>query len=198
MKVAIIDYHAGNVQSVLFALARIGVQAQLTQDIEVIQRADKVIFPGVGEASSTMKYLQDRSLDQVIVSLKQPVMGICLGMQLLCEYSEENDTECLGVIPQKVRRFVPQKHDDKVPHMGWNQISRSENSFLPASTEGAYAYFVHSYFVENGPYTTATSQHILSFSAAIQKDNFWATQFHPEKSGLVGEAILKGFLNSNL
>ncbi len=193
MKVTIIDYNAGNVRSVLFAMERLGINAKLSRDPEQIQSADKVIFPGVGEASTTMAYLREHRLDQLIRSLRQPVLGICLGMQLLCEYSEENDTPCLGVIPQKVVKFRP-KHGEKVPHMGWNSITNLSNGLFSTDLEKEFVYFVHSYYVENGPFTTATSNYILPFSAAVQKDNFFATQFHPEKSGKIGESILNNFL----
>lgn len=194
MKIAIIDYNAGNVKSVLFALKRLGHEAILTDDHEIIETADKVIFPGVGEASSTMEHLKKKGLDRVIKNLRQPVLGVCLGMQLLCKYSEENDTECLGLIPQKVRLFTPKDKQQKVPHMGWNSIYDLDNGLFEPSLELKQAYFVHSYFVEAGEYTTALCEYILPFSAAIQKDNFYATQFHPEKSGPVGEQILKNFL----
>lgn len=193
MKIAIIDYNAGNVQSVLFAMERLGIEATLTDHPETIQQADKVIFPGVGEASTTMQYLRDKKLDQVIKNLKQPILGICLGMQLLCEYSEENDTECLGLIPQRVIRFQP-ANGEKVPHMGWNSIRNLGKGIFVPQQEGDYVYFVHSYYAELGPYTIATTDHIVPFSSAVQKDNFYATQFHPEKSGKVGERILKNFL----
>lgn len=192
--IAIIDYNAGNVQSVLFALERLGAKAILTSDPEQIQRADKVIFPGVGEASTTMAFLQAQGLDRLIQGLTQPVLGICLGMQLLCQHSEENNTPCLGIIPQEVRRFKPQS-GEKVPHMGWNTIHIRQNGLFTPDLEGEYVYFVHSYFVEEGPYTTAVTDYIQPFSAAVQKDNFFATQFHPEKSGTVGERILLNFLN---
>jgi len=193
MQVAIIDYNAGNVQSVLFALERLGIDAALTDDHDAIQAADKVIFPGVGEANTTMRYLRERGLDGVIRSLTQPVLGICLGMQLLCEHSEENDTPCLGIIPQQVLRFRP-RHGEKVPHMGWNSIGRLRNGLFTPDLEGEYVYFVHSYYVEEGPYTTAVTDYVLPFSAGLHKDNFYATQFHPEKSGKVGERILENFL----
>ncbi|MBK7477225.1 MAG: imidazole glycerol phosphate synthase subunit HisH [Haliscomenobacter sp.] len=192
--IAIIDYNAGNVQSVLFAMERLGVQAVLTADHETIRRADKVIFPGVGEASTTMAHLRKTGLDQLIKSLTQPVLGICLGMQLLCRHSEENDTPCLNIIPQEARRFQPVK-GEKVPHMGWNSLKIRNNDLFTPDQEGQYVYFVHSYYVEDGPFTTVLSDYILPFSAAIQKDNFFATQFHPEKSGPVGEKILRQFLN---
>ncbi|MCB0658499.1 MAG: imidazole glycerol phosphate synthase subunit HisH [Saprospiraceae bacterium] len=195
--IVIIQYNAGNVRSVLFALERLGVHATLTGDHQRIRQADKVIFPGVGEASSTMSYLHHHGLDEVIRSLTQPVLGICLGMQLLCTHSEENDTQCLGIIPQQVRRFIPRSQaEHKVPHMGWNAIQRKPESFLPASVDGQYVYFVHSYYAENGPYTAATCDYIVPFSAAMQIDNFVATQFHPEKSGTVGARILEQFINA--
>lgn len=193
MKIAIIDYNAGNVQSVLFALQRLGYEAILTDDAATIRSADKVIFPGVGEAATTMEYLRERNLDQLIPTLTQPVLGICLGMQLLCEHSEENDTPCLGIIPQRVKLFRAEQ-GEKVPHMGWNQIYQLGNGLFEPQLEQNYTYFVHSYYVEKGEYTTACADYILPFSAALQKDNFYATQFHPEKSGGPGEQILKNFL----
>lgn len=193
MSVAIINYNAGNVRSVLFAMERLGIDAMLTDDHDKIRSADKVIFPGVGEASTTMKYLREKGLDELIRSLTQPVLGICLGMQLLCDHSEENDTPCLGIIPQKVRLFQPE-NGEKVPHMGWNQIQRSEGSWFSPDLEGEYAYFVHSYYVEKGPFTAALTHYVLPFSCALKKDNFYATQFHPEKSSTVGEQVLRDFL----
>ncbi|MEN0006194.1 MAG: imidazole glycerol phosphate synthase subunit HisH [Bacteroidota bacterium] len=190
---AIIDYNAGNVRSVLFALERLGIQGTLTNDHAAIRAADKVIFPGVGEANTTMHYLREQGLDELIRSLQQPVLGICLGMQLLCDYSEENDTPCLGIIPQRVVRFRPE-NGEKVPHMGWNQIYNLDAGLFDESLEQAYCYFVHSYYAELGPHTIATTDYVQPFSAALRKDNFWATQFHPEKSGDVGEQILKKFL----
>lgn len=199
MSVAIINYNAGNVRSVLFAMERLGVDAVLTDDHEVIRSADKVIFPGVGEASSTMAYLRDRGLDALIPSLTQPVLGICLGMQLLCTHSEENDTHCLGIIPQQVKRFRPEG-DEKVPHMGWNSLRDTKTSLFAErpgeNLDGEFVYFVHSYYVEPGPHTIAICDYTGPFSAAVQKDNFYATQFHPEKSGAVGERILRNFLNN--
>ncbi len=194
MQTAIIDYNAGNVQSVLFALQRLNAEAILTNDPTEIRSADKVIFPGVGEASSTMDYLRSEGLDQLIKSLKQPVLGICLGMQLLCEHSEEGDTPCIGVIPQVVRKFIPQQKDQKVPHVGWNSLNKIEQGFIPKNLEEEYVYFVHSYYVEIGEHTIGTCNYIQNFSAVLQKDNFYATQFHPEKSGKIGEQILNGFL----
>ncbi|GJM31660.1 MAG: imidazole glycerol phosphate synthase subunit HisH [Saprospiraceae bacterium] len=193
MKIAIIDYNAGNVRSVLYAMERLGIAADLTADHQRIREADKVIFPGVGEARTTMHYLRARGLDELICSLTQPVLGICLGMQLLCEHSEENDTDCLGIIPQRVIRFQP-KAGEKVPHMGWNQIKVGEGSWLDPALDGEYVYFVHSYFAEIGPYTAGETDYIQPFSSVMRKDNFYATQFHPEKSGAVGRRILEGFL----
>ncbi len=192
MNVVIIDYNAGNVQSLKFALERLDIKAKLSDKPEIIKAADKVIFPGVGEASTTMRYLQAKKLDKLIPSLKQPVLGICLGMQLLCAFSEEGDTTCLNVFPQEVRRFKPKL---KVPHIGWNTISDLKKDLFTEKLEQQYVYFVHSFYVEKGNYTTATCDYITPFSAALQKDNFYATQFHPEKSGSIGASILENFLN---
>ena len=192
--VAIIKYNAGNVQSVLFALERLGVDAILTDDPNLIKQAEKVIFPGVGEANTTMKYLIDHELDKLILSLKQPVLGICLGMQLMCAYSEENNTPCLGIFEEKVRRFQPNNRE-KVPHMGWNTLEELRRDPLTTGLSGQYVYFVHSYYVEIGPDTVCTTNYTKPFCSVMQKDNFWATQFHPEKSGLVGQQILSQFLS---
>jgi imidazole glycerol-phosphate synthase subunit HisH len=192
MRLAIIKYNAGNIQSVSFALERLGVNFTITENPEEIIKADKVIFPGVGEASSTMSYLKNKKLDQLIVSLKQPLLGICLGMQLMCKYSEENDTTCLGIFDETVKRFIPQE-DLKVPHMGWNNLSLSQ-SWLDPAIEGKYAYFVHSYYVPVNQFTSAATDYINSFSAAMHQNNFYAVQFHPEKSALAGELVLKSFL----
>lgn len=192
MNVVIIDYNAGNVQSLKFALERLDIKAKLSDKPEIIKAADKVVFPGVGEASTTMRYLQAKKLDKLIPSLKQPVLGICLGMQLLCAFSEEGDTTCLNVFPQEVRRFKPKL---KVPHIGWNTISDLKKDLFTEKLEQQYVYFVHSFYVEKGNYTTATCDYITPFSAALQKDNFYATQFHPEKSGSIGASILENFLN---
>ncbi|MFT6148177.1 MAG: glutamine amidotransferase [Saprospiraceae bacterium] len=189
--IAIIDYNAGNVQSVIFALKRLGVEAVLTKDMDMIRQADKVIFPGVGEASTTMKYLQELGLDKLIPTLTQPVLGICLGLQLLCEYSEEGHTKCLGIFPQKVVKFEPKL---KVPHVGWNTIFDLKNGIFNPALENEYVYFVHSFYAELSEFTAATTDYIVPFSAALQKDNFYATQFHVEKSGSVGERILKNFI----
>jgi imidazole glycerol-phosphate synthase subunit HisH len=193
MKLAIIKYNAGNIQSVSFALERLGADFSITDNAEEIQKADKVIFPGVGEASTTMNYLRNIKLDQVIVDLKQPVLGICLGMQLMCRYSEENQTPCMGIFDETVKRFTPQG-DMKVPHMGWNNLSLSQ-SWLDRNIEGKYAYFVHSYYVPVNQFTSAATEYIVPFSAAMHQSNFYAVQFHPEKSALAGELVLKSFLN---
>ena len=190
--VAVIKYNAGNIQSVSFALERLNVDFSITDDPEAIKRADKVIFPGVGEASTTMKYLQERKLDQLIKELKQPTLGICLGMQLMCAYSEENSTNCLGIFDEKVKRFTPTP-DQKVPHMGWNQLT-SVNSWIDKTLENQSVYFVHSYYVPVNNYTSAITNYTVPFSAAMKKDNFYAVQFHPEKSAAAGQTILENFL----
>ncbi|NUO00031.1 MAG: imidazole glycerol phosphate synthase subunit HisH [Saprospiraceae bacterium] len=194
MDIAIIDYNAGNVRSVLYALERLGISATLTADPKRIAAADKVIFPGVGEAAGTMRHLREHGLDEVIKNLTQPVLGICLGMQLLCTHSEEGDTACLGLIPQQVLRFRPQA-GEKVPHMGWNTIHQLKSGLFSSDLEDQYVYFVHSYYVEPGPYTIAITDYVQPFSAAVQKDNFYATQFHPEKSAQPGARILKYFID---
>lgn len=191
MKVVLIKYNAGNIQSVSFALERLGIDFIITDDKEEIQSADKVIFPGVGEASTTMEYLRNKKLDSLIRDLKQPVLGICLGMQLMCRHSEENDTECLGIFDQPVKRFIPQG-EMKVPHMGWNQLKLREG-WLDPGLENKNAYFVHSYFVPVNTHTSAVTDYINPFSAAIHRDNFYAVQFHPEKSAQAGELVLKSF-----
>jgi len=192
MNIVIIKYNAGNVQSVIYALARQGVTAQVSDEPEVIQKADKVIFPGVGEASTTMRYLRDRKLDQLICGLQQPTLGICLGMQLMCSHSEEGNVDCLGIFDEKVKLFPA--GDQKVPHMGWNKLEEIGHPFLQGLGADPYVYFVHSYYVAKGPDTAAQANYILPFSAALQKDNFYATQFHPEKSGDIGAKILENFL----
>ncbi len=191
MKIAIVKYNAGNVQSVEFALIRLGFNPEITDDPEKLKSADKVIFPGVGEASSAMKYLKERGLDKVLLSLKQPFLGICLGMQLMCKYSEENETECLGIFDLNVKKFPPK---EKVPHMGWNTISDLESPLLQGINENDYAYFVHSYYAEIGKETICKANYINAFSAGLQKDNFYGFQFHPEKSSDIGERILKNFI----
>lgn len=194
MNVVIIKYNAGNIYSVDYALKRLGVTPLITANPELIRTADKVIFPGVGEAQTTMHYLQQHQLDRLIRDLKQPVLGICLGMQLMCRHSEEGDTDCLQIFDTDVKRFVPQSHHDKVPHMGWNSLTDVKHPLFDQQQEDAFVYFVHSYYVPVNEYTLATTDYIHPFSAALHKDNFYATQFHPEKSGSVGEAILNNFL----
>jgi glutamine amidotransferase len=192
MQLVIIKYNAGNIQSVSFALERLGINFLITDNPEEIQKADKVIFPGVGEASTTMNYLRERKLDQVIVQLKQPLLGVCLGMQLMCRHSEENNTECLGIFEEPVKRFIPER-DYKVPHMGWNNLTLS-NGWLDRELENKFAYFVHSYYVPVNEFTSAITEYITPFSSAMHKDNFYAVQFHPEKSAATGELVLKSFL----
>lgn len=192
MNVVIIKYNAGNIRSVIFALERIGVNATVSDDPGVIRAADKVIFPGVGEASSVMQYLKEKGLDEVIRSLKQPTLGICLGMQLLCSHSEENDVDCLGLIPQEVKKFPASA--GKVPQIGWNDISNLKSSLFENIPPHSYVYFVHGYYAAYGENTIATTTYGLEYSAALQKDNFFAVQFHPEKSGDVGQKILENFL----
>jgi len=195
MKIAVVKYNAGNIRSVAFALERLNIDFSITDHHEEIRKADKVIFPGVGEASNTMKYLQDCNLDKVIKDLKQPVLGICLGMQLMCSFSEENKTACLGIFEEPVKLFKPQKNE-KVPHMGWNSLTLT-NGWLDDKVNDQYVYFVHSYYVPVNPHTTAITEYILPFSSAMKKDNFYAVQFHPEKSSTVGEKVLQSFLNKS-
>lgn len=188
----LIKYNAGNIQSVSFALERLGVDFTISDDPETITKADKVIFPGVGEASTTMAYLRERKLDQVITNLKQPVLGICLGMQLMCRHSEENNTPCLGIFDQPVKRFIPET-DFKVPHMGWNSLTKV-NDWIQPELENKSVYYVHSYYVPVNNFTSAVTPYTVPFSAAMRKDNFYAVQFHPEKSAEAGQMILKIFL----
>ncbi|MBP1638486.1 MAG: imidazole glycerol phosphate synthase, glutamine amidotransferase subunit [Bacteroidetes bacterium] len=192
MNIVIIKYNAGNIRSVIFALERIGVNAIVSDDPEVIKAADKVIFPGVGEASSAMLYLTEKGLDKVIRSLRQPTLGICLGMQLLCSHSEENDAACLGLIPQEVKKFTAEA--GKVPQIGWNDIYNLKSPLFENIPEHSYVYFVHGYYAAYGDNTIASSTYGPEYSAALQKDNFYAVQFHPEKSGDVGQKILENFL----
>ena len=193
MKTVIVKYNAGNVISVMNALNRLGIKPIITDDPEELSGADKVIFPGVGEASTAMNYLRSRKLDQVLVSLKQPFLGICLGQQLMCRYSEENDTKCLGIFDLDVKKFPPM---EKVPHMGWNKLDfNKDHPLFSNAPEKTYFYYVHSYYAEVGEETIATSDYILPFSAAVQKNNFYAIQAHPEKSGKDGQIILQNFLN---
>ena len=196
MDVVIVKYNAGNIQSVLFALERIGVKAMVTDDIALIQAADKVIFPGVGEASSAMKYLKERKLDELTIALKQPVLGICLGMQLLCSHSEENNTDCLGIFEQvEVKKFNPAELPVKVPQIGWNTIYQLQSKLFAGIPENSYCYFVHGYYAEESPYSIAKTDYVQPYSSALQKNNFYGVQFHPEKSAIVGEQILKNFLS---
>lgn len=194
MEVAIIKYNAGNIYSVSHALKRLGVDAVITADPDRLHKADKVIFPGVGEALTTMEYLKAHKLDRIIKELKQPVLGICLGMQLMCRHSEEGDAPCLGIFEAEVKRFVSEKHEDKVPHMGWNTLTNVQEGLFGKELENRFVYFVHSFYVPLNEHTAATTDYILPFSASLHKDNFYATQFHPEKSGSVGEMILNNFL----
>jgi len=194
MNIAIVKYNAGNIYSVVNALRRLGVEPLLTDDAELLRKADGVLFPGQGEARGAMEYLKARGLDEVIKSLKQPVFGICVGQQLLCKHSEEGDTECIGVFDADVKRFLPQKHEDKVPCMGWNKLYDTKSALMKG-LENQYVYFVHSYYVPLCKETIATADYIQPYAAALHKDNFYATQFHPEKSGDAGEQILKNFLN---
>ncbi|HEY5569952.1 MAG TPA: imidazole glycerol phosphate synthase subunit HisH [Bacteroidales bacterium] len=196
MNVVIIKYNAGNIYSVDYALKRLGLEAVVTADPELIRKADKVIFPGQGEAVTTMKYLRERHLDELICDLKQPVLGICLGLQLMCRFSEEGNTTCLGIFDTEVKKFVPQRHEDKVPHMGWNTIYDCNSPlFKGIETVSPYVYFVHSYYVPINPYAVTKTDYIVPFTSAIHKDNFYATQYHPEKSGKTGELILQNFLD---
>jgi len=192
VRVAIVKYNAGNTASVANALIRLGVEAIVTDVADELLVADKVIFPGVGEASTAMKYLRERDLDVVIRSLTQPVLGICLGMQLMCSASDENDTQCLGLLPYRVRRF--ESGTLKIPHTGWNRITELNSPLFTEVTNGERVYFVHGFYVETGDSTTATCEYGQRFSGAIGRDNFHAIQFHPEKSGAVGERILENFL----
>jgi len=192
--IAIVKYNAGNVFSVDCALRRLGVEPVLTDDAELLRRADRVVFPGQGEARGAMAYLRERGLDSVIKSLRQPVLGICIGQQLLCRHSEEGDTDCIGVFDAEVRRFQPTRHEEKVPAMGWNSLYELKSPLFKGLREGDYVYFVHSYYVPKCDSTIATTHYINDYSAALQRDNFYACQFHPEKSGKVGERILRNFL----
>jgi glutamine amidotransferase len=195
MNIVIIQYNAGNIQSVLYALERLGVNATVTDNVEAIQSADKVIFPGVGEASTAMAYLKERNLDQLIVQLKQPVLGICLGMQLMCAYSEENDTKCLGIFEEQVKLFKPTDAALKVPQMGWNNIAHLKTDLFKGVAENSYTYFVHGYYAAIGAHTIATTNYVQPYSSALHKDNFYGVQFHPEKSATVGSQIIQNFIN---
>ena len=197
MNVAIVKYNAGNIYSVVNALRRLGIDPTLTDDAETIMKADRVVFPGQGEAATAMKYLRERHLDSIIRELKQPVLGICIGQQLLCAHSEEGDTNCMGIFPVEVKRFQPNTHDEKVPCMGWQRLGNTKGQLFEHFGEAPYAYFVHSYYVPLCEWTVAVANYISPYSAALKKDNFFATQFHPEKSGKAGEQILTNFLENN-
>ncbi len=194
LNVAIVKYNAGNILSVTYALERLGVSAVVTDNVELLQKADRVIFPGVGEASTAMAYLKERNLDNVIKTLEQPVLGICLGMQLLCSFSEENNTPCLSVFEESVVSFLP-NGTDKISQVGWNTIGEYGSLLFNGLAPDAYCYFVHGYYAALGPDTIATTHYILPYSAALQKNNFYGVQFHPEKSAAVGEKILQNFLD---
>jgi glutamine amidotransferase len=195
MKTVIIQYNAGNIQSVVYALERLGASALVTDDANEILSADKVIFPGVGEASTAMSYLRERKLDLLIKKLEQPVLGICLGMQLMCAHSTENNTTCLGIFEEQVKQFNPIESDIKVPQIGWNTITNLKSSLFQGVPENSYAYFVHGYYAALGAQTIATTNYVQAYSSALHKDNFYGVQFHPEKSALVGEKIIQNFLS---
>jgi glutamine amidotransferase len=195
MNIKIIKYNAGNIQSVLNALERLHIAAEVTDDAEAIQSADQVIFPGVGEASSAMKSLQEKNLDAVIRDLKQPVLGICVGMQLLCTSSEENETTCLGIIPVSVKKFAVGDNKLKIPQVGWNQIFNLRSALFQNIEEGSYIYNVHSYYAEESEFTIAHCQYGIQYAAALKKDNFYGVQFHTEKSAEIGDRIIENFLN---
>ncbi|MBD0400353.1 imidazole glycerol phosphate synthase subunit HisH [Flammeovirga sp. EKP202] len=192
MKVAILKYNAGNVQSVRYALQRLGIDPILTDNAEELKSADKVIFPGVGEAKSAMDYLKARQLDQLIKDLKQPTLGVCLGLQLMCKHSEERDTDCLGIFDVNVKKF--ESETLKVPHMGWNNIHDLKTPLYDGISNDDYVYYVHSYFAELCENTIAVTDYVNPYSASLHKDNFYAAQFHPEKSGDVGQKIIENFL----
>lgn len=195
MSVAVVKYNAGNIYSVIHALNRLGVSPILTDDPKVLTQAGHIIFPGQGEASSAMQYLRDHKLDTLIRSLTQPVLGICIGQQLMCSHSDEGDVDCLGIFDVNVKHFVPELHEQKVPHMGWNTLVDTKSELFKDFSIDEFVYFVHSYYVPLCEHTIATTEYIHPFSAAMHKDNFYATQFHPEKSGSVGERILSNFLS---
>jgi glutamine amidotransferase len=195
MNVVIVKYNAGNIYSVVNALKRLGIEPLLTDDAELLMKADKVLFPGQGHAGEAMDYLRARKLDVLIRDLKQPVFGICVGQQLLCKHSEEGDTDCIGIFDAEVKRFQPQRHEDKVPCMGWNELKLTVNPILKNLGDNPYVYFVHSYYVPVCAETIATADYILPYSASMHKDNFYTCQFHPEKSGKVGEQIIKNFID---
>jgi imidazole glycerol-phosphate synthase subunit HisH len=194
LELTIVKYNAGNIQSVLYALERIGANALVTDDHDLIRQSDKVIFPGVGEASSAMRYLKERNLDRVLVNLSQPVLGICLGMQLMCSYSEENETSCLGIFEEKVKKFMPTDRSEKVPQIGWNTIYNLATPLFKDIPDNSYCYFVHGYYAAHGAHTIATTNYVQPYSSSLHKNNFYGVQFHPEKSAAVGEKIIQNFL----
>jgi glutamine amidotransferase len=194
MKIAVIKYNAGNVLSVNFALARAGVEGVLTDDPEEIRSADRVLFPGVGEAGSAMRFLKEKNLDKLIVTLKQPVLGICLGMQLLCKHSDESNTDCLGIFDAVVKKF-PIDKGFKIPQIGWNNIFELKSKLFEGISEQVFFYFVHGYYVPDNNYAIAKANYVFNYAAAIQKENFFAVQFHPEKSGAEGQKVITNFLN---
>lgn len=198
MNVAILKYNAGNIFSVINSLRRLGVDPVLTDDSATLKAADRVLFPGQGEASTAMAYLKERGLDNVIKSLRQPVLGICIGQQLLCRHSEEGDVDCIGIFDADVRKFKPTRHEDKVPVMGWNSLYDLNDELFKGLDEGEHVYFIHSYYVPLCENTIAKADYIHPYSAALRKDNFFTTQFHPEKSGDVGETIIRNFLEMNI
>ncbi len=191
MNIVILKYNAGNVTSVSFALQRLGINAIVTDDADKILQADKVIFPGVGAAASAMSYLKERKLDQLIKDIKQPFLGVCLGMQLLCNYSEEGNTNCIGIFNQSVKKFTG---NEKIPQTGWNNIYDLQSCLFNEIHENAFMYFVHSFYAELSEHTVAKTHYMIDYSSALQKDNFYAVQFHPEKSGVAGEQIIKNFI----
>lgn len=194
MNIAIVKYNAGNIYSVVNALKRMGIDPVLTDDAELLKKADRVLFPGQGHAAEAMDYLKSHRLDEVIRDLKQPVFGICVGQQLLCKHSEEGDVDCIGIFDAEVKRFQPEKHEDKVPCMGWNKLYDLKSPLMANLGTDPYVYFVHSYYVPLCEETIATADYVLPYSASMHKNNFYTCQFHPEKSGKVGEQILENFL----
>ena len=195
MDIAVIKYNAGNICSVVNAVRRLGIDPLVTDKAEDIRKADCVLFPGQGEAAFTMRYLRDKGLDHLIKELRQPVLGICIGMQLMCRHSEEGDTDCLGIFPAEVKRFTPTNHSQKIPHMGWNSLTNLKSPLYEGIGDGEFVYFIHSFYVPQNDLSIADSDYIHPFCASMQKDNFYATQFHPEKSGRVGEKIIQNFIN---
>ena len=195
MNVAIIKYNAGNIYSVANAVRRLGIEPLVTDNAEAIGKADCVLFPGQGEAAYTMQHLREHGLDRLIAELQQPVLGICIGMQLMCRHSEEGNTDCLGIFPTDVKRFVPSAHSQKIPHMGWDSLSNLQSPLYEGIGEGEFVYFIHSFYVPQNEWSIADCDYIQPFCASMHKDNFYATQFHPEKSGRVGEQILRNFIN---